>query len=109
MCPVMPDHVHLLVKLGDRMSLGQSIKRLKAKTSACLASVGSTWERDFFDRQMREWDDERAVFLYIYLNPYRAGLSQRSERWPWYYCRPEDWAWFQAYLDRDLPPPEWLR
>lgn len=106
---VMPDHIHLLVTLGSRLFLGQTIKRLKAKTAATLRTAKLRWEHDFFDRQLRADDDPLTIFLYIYLNPYRAGLCSRGEIWPWYYCRAEDWAWFKDYLDHDLPVPEWLQ
>lgn len=105
---VMPDHVHMLIRLGARLTLGQSLRRLKAKTSSKLDAMDATWERDFFDRKMRLGDNRRAVFLYIYLNPYRANVCKPTEPWPWYYCCPEDWSWFQHDLKADLPSPEWL-
>jgi REP element-mobilizing transposase RayT len=105
---VMPDHVHALVVLGGRLSLGKTVARLKAKTSRGLADSACKWERDFFDRHVRPDEDRLALFLYIFLNPYRAGLSSRLETWPWYFCRPDDWEWFQNYLEQDRPLPEWL-
>jgi len=105
---IMPDHVHLLIELGDRLSLEKAVSRLKAKTSAALRAAGITWERGFFDRRLRARDAALDVFLYVYLNPYRAGLTERAQRWPWFYCRPSDWEWFKSYLDEDRPPPEWL-
>lgn len=105
---IMPDHVHLLIKLGPRLPLGKAVSRLKAKTSAALREKGYTWERDFFDHRLRGGDDVLDVFLYIYLNPYRAGLCARSEAWPWFHCHPDDWVWFRDYLNEDRPPPEWL-
>ena len=105
---LMPDHVHLLIALGDRLPLGKTVQRLKAKTAAALRSDGLQWERGFFDRKLRPDDDRLHLFLYIYLNPYRANHCARTKCWPWFYCREEDWAWFQAYLDQDLPPPEWI-
>lgn len=105
---VMPDHLHLLIALGERLALAKAVQRLKAKTSAALRSAGSSWERGFFDRQLRPDDDRLPIFLYIYLNPYRAGLLQKSAKWPHYYCRSEVWAWFRDMLDADRPYPEWL-
>src|SRR4051812_18771483 len=48
---VMPDHMHLLIILGERLSLGKSVARLKGKTAfaLALASPLCAWERDFFD------------------------------------------------------------
>lgn len=107
---VMPDHVHLLMVLGERLALGKSIARLKAKTSAILRAAGSSldWERDFYDHHVRPDDDRLAIFLYVFLNPHRAEACARGERWPWYFCRDEDWAWFKDMLDEERPLPEWL-
>ena len=57
---------------------------------------------------MREKDDGLSVFLYIYLNPYKAGLLPKDQSWPGYYCAPADWDWFSQVTDRDLPFAEWL-
>ena len=105
---VMPSHVHLLITLGQRLSLGRTLQRLKAKTSAILRLHKLNWERGFFDRRLRRDDDSLAVFLYIYLNPYRAGLVDETGEWPHYFCGQDDWSWFSSYLDQDIPPPEWL-
>jgi len=105
---IMPDHLHLLINLGERLSLGKAMQRLKAKTSATLRAQDIGWERGFFDRQIRPDDDRLAIFRYIYLNPYRAGLVAMSGKWLHYYCREEEWAWFRDMLDDERPYPEWL-
>jgi putative transposase len=105
---IMPDHLHLMIVLGARLPLPKVVQRLKAKTSSPLRSTDVSWERGFFDRQLRSDDDRLAVFRYIHLNPYRAGLISASELWPHYYCRDEEWAWFRDYLHVERPYPEWL-
>jgi putative transposase len=105
---VMPDHLHLLIALGERLALAKAVQRLKAKTSAALRFAGSSWERGFFDRQLRPSDERLPIFLYIYLNPYRAGLLLGSGIWPHYYCNEGEWVWFRDMLDADRPYPEWL-
>jgi len=105
---VMPDHLHLLITLGERLALPKAVQRFKAKTSAVLRAASITWERGFFDRQLRSDDDRLPILLYIYLNPYRAGILEKSGKWPHYYCRSEVWAWFRDMLDADRPYPEWL-
>lgn len=107
---VMPDHFHVHVVLGHRLTIGQCVARLKAKTKAAIISAGAAqgWERDFFERRIRDTDDILGVFVYIMANPCRAGLCRHGETWPWYYCSPEDWEWFKDFLDADRPPPEWL-
>lgn len=105
---IMPDHLHLLINLGERLALGKAVQRMKAKTSVTLRARGLVWERNIFDRQIRPGDDRLAVFRYIYLNPYQAGLLSSSDRWPYYHCREGEWAWFRDMLDCDRPYPEWL-
>lgn len=105
---VMPDHIHLLVELGERLPLARTVQRLKAKTASRLREADLRWERGFFDHQIRPDDDSLSLFLYIHLNPYRGSLCLRSDQWEWFFCRPEDWTWFQTYLDADRPLPEWL-
>ncbi len=105
---IMPDHLHLLVVLGDRLPLGRAVQRLKAKTSSALHAAGIAWERNFFDHKPRATEPADPVLRYIYLNPYRANLVQPHERWPHYHCSAVDWQWFGRQLDRELPIPEWL-
>ncbi len=107
---IMPDHLHLLVVLGERLALGQAVARLKAKTKGILQTFDPRlrWERDFFDRRVRPDDERLSLFLYIFFNPYRAGLCKRAESWPWFRCRDNDWEWFKEMLDADRPAPEWL-
>ena len=106
---VMSDHVHVLIELGGRLLLAKAMQRLKAKTAAVLRTKELEWERGFFDHRIRPNDDVQAVFLYIYLNPHRAGLVTRMKKWPYYFCRVKDWTWLQSLLESELPQPEWLR
>jgi REP element-mobilizing transposase RayT len=71
---IMPDHVHALVVLGERLSLGKAIARLKAKLCKVITDSSSQWERDFFDRHVRPDDDRVALFLYIF----PQSISRRS-------------------------------
>ena len=111
---VMPDHVHVLAILGERLTLGQSVGRLKSKTQASLRVVAANsaaslvWERDFYDHHVRTDEDRLALFRYIFLNPDRAGLCPTGDRWPWYYCCDEDWSRFKGELNTERPYPEWL-
>jgi putative transposase len=107
---IMPDHVHLLVTLGDRLPIDKSVNRLKAKTSALLKTHSPVlvWQRGFFDHKLRADEPLAAILHYIYLNPYRAQLCARTTQWPWFYCRAEEWTWFKDSLDADLSHPEWL-
>ncbi len=105
---VMPDHVHLLVTLGRAVELPDAIRLFKGRLTPALRSANLHWERGCFDHRMRHDEDRLSVFLYVFLNPYRAKLIRASETWPAYYCAPEDWTWFSALTNSTCPYPEWL-
>ena len=109
---IMPEHVHLLVVLAGDLTLGRIVARLKAKTRSSLASIegGSVrWQGNYFEHRLRPDERIEDVLRYIYLNPYRAGMVARMERYPWSWLHPEEAAWFTAQLDDERPYPEWLR
>lgn len=106
---IMPDHLHLLITLGERLSLSQTVQRLKAKTTPALRDVKLSWATGYYDHRLLPEEGALAVFLYIYLNPYRANLIDSGKKWPHYRCRAEDWDWFHTQLDTEHPYPEWLR
>jgi len=105
---IMPDHIHLLVRLGEKLTLGKAVARLKAKTNRPLRAVGLRWQAGYFDHQIRPKEDLLPVFLYIYLNPHKAKLLPTDCSWPWFSCGSGDREWFAGYLDKGLPEPTWL-
>jgi putative transposase len=107
-CVIMPDHVHLLVTLGLDEDLSGALRLFKGRSAPLLRAVGLRWQKGFFDRRMRDSEDLLSVFLYIYLNPNRAGLLKREETWPGYFCSENDWTWFGQLSGVDGPLPEWL-
>ena len=76
---VMPDHIHWLFTLGDRLSLGRIIARLKAQTGGTMGVARIEWQRDFFDHRLRPDEAVKRYGLYVFLNPYRAGLVAARE------------------------------
>ena len=105
---IMPDHVHLLVTLGTGSTLSSALRTFKGRTANVLRRAGLKWQKGFFDHRLRDGEDRLPVFLYIFLNPYRAGMIHRSEHWSGYYCAAEDWEWFEALTMEGCPFPEWL-
>jgi REP element-mobilizing transposase RayT len=106
---VMPDHVYLLITLAGNCSLAECVRTFKGRLAPALRVQGLRWQDGFYDHRARDSSDVLPVFLYIFLNPYRAGLIDRCEQWPGYYCRPMDWNWFGQMTSESLPLPEWLR
>src|SRR5690606_14750828 len=81
----MPDHVHLLVEGADpgadakafiARSKQYSGYRYRARTG------GRLWQRDSFDRVLRDTEGTIAVARYILGNPVRAGLVNRPLDYP---------------------------
>ncbi|MDI1320396.1 MAG: transposase [bacterium] len=105
---VMPDHVHLLAVVSDSMDLTAAVRLFKGRLAPKLRKSDLHWQQAYFDHRVRSQEDCLPVFLYIYLNPYRADLLRQDERWPGYYCAEEDWVWFGALTHESLPMPEWL-
>ena len=64
---IMPDHVHLLFRLGGKLSLGKAIARLKSKSSATLSAGGLRWQTGYFEHHMRPKEDPLPVFIYVWL------------------------------------------
>lgn len=75
---VMPNHVHLLIRLIQGKRLAPVMQGLKSVTAhqinKLLARTGPVWEREYFDRLVRPGNFE-AVKNYIVRNPERAKLA----------------------------------
>lgn len=104
----MPNHLHFLIVLGTRLPLSEAMRRYKGRHASLLRSHQLHWERGCFDHRLRTEEDRLPIFLYIFLNPYRAKLVAPETRWSGYYCRPEDWHWFEHFTDSSCPMPDWL-
>ncbi len=107
-CVVMPDHVHVLFALGPTATLEACVRLFKGRLSPTLRNHQLTWQDGYFEHRMRADEDRLPVFLYIFLNPYRANLLPPSEIWPGYFCAPVDWSWFAPLSNADKPFPAWL-
>jgi len=76
----MPDHVHLIVRPGQR----ERFSKLVGDFKRCLTKkIGVRWHRGFFDHRIRRHELLEQTWKYIDRNPLRAGLVQ---------C-PKDWAY----------------
>lgn len=106
---VMPDHLHLFIALGEHTELSSAIRLFKGRLTPALRTAELRWQRACFDHRLRPDEDRLPVFLYIFLNPYRANLLQSPAPWPAYYCTPEDWSWFEPLTNATCPYPEWLQ
>ena len=83
---IMPDHVHLFVRVGAESQLGPTIGFLKKALSAILARDGIDvphWQPGFFDHLLRSADSYAEKWEYVRQNPVRAGLVEKAEDWPY--------------------------
>jgi REP element-mobilizing transposase RayT len=86
---IMPNHWHALI-VPDRdcpHSLGEIMKRVKGRTGKRLrqklGGTGAVWQREWFDRWIRNESEWEKTIAYIRQNPVKAGLAERSEEHPW--------------------------
>src|SRR5574341_1109150 len=84
---VMPNHVHTLFtpETGFKMSrITHSWKSFTAnKCNQVLNRTGKFWEREPFDRYIRNEQHYRNALAYIENNPVKAGLCEKPEDWRW--------------------------
>ena len=81
----MPDHVHLLVEGRDPDADARAFIARSKQYSAYRYRVrtgGRLWQRDSFDRVLRDTEGTIAVARYILANPVRAGLVVRPRDYP---------------------------
>lgn len=105
----MPDHIHLLIALSSQVDLAEAVRRFKGHLTPTLRKIKAAWQPSFYDHRLRDDESVLPVFLYIFLNPYRAQLCAIDSKWPGYYCAAEDWTWFGEMTKKDCPEPVWLR
>ena len=77
---IMPNHVHLLLTLCESESLARIVaswKRFSAvKIHQPTRNSGTLWQKDYFDRMIRDWDHFMNVARYIRRNPQKAKLRE---------------------------------
>ncbi len=104
---VMPDHVHVLLNLGPRLSVSQLVAKTKAAVTRQLHDLH--WQLNFFEHRLRSCGNTESFALYIFMNPYNAGLSSLDEIWPgWISPGHIRWAFEDKLRTGGLPQAEWL-
>ena len=76
---VMPNHVHLLLKLQQESKLGEAMKLIKGRSSRVINQLanrsGQLWQPDYFDRMIRDDIHFERAQHYTHWNPVKAGLA----------------------------------
>jgi REP element-mobilizing transposase RayT len=80
---IMPNHVHVVVRLFPGQELAKVVKTWKnfsAKiANQALGRKGHFWQREYYDRLIRNGDELNRAIRYVVENPVKAGLKN----WTW--------------------------
>lgn len=83
---IMPDHLHWLMQLQDKATLGGLMRTIKSISSwrinRHLQRRGPVWQRGYDEHILRENDDLVATARYVVAKPLRAGLVKRIGHYP---------------------------
>jgi putative transposase len=91
---VMPNHVHLLLRIrqrneGEFHKLAFIVKKLKSITAhdanIILGRSGTFWQREYFDYCARNGKEVMNIVNYIVMNPVKAKLVSEPGQWSWSY------------------------
>lgn len=84
---VMPNHVHVLLRLRPGTSMQTVVRSWKNFTARrinrSIGRSGRFWAPDYFDRLIRDEAHLLRARTYIRNNPVKASLCERPEDWPW--------------------------
>jgi len=78
---VMPDHVHLLVRIGQNHVLSRVVQSWK---SYLARQYGIVWQDGFFEHRIRNDAEFAEKASYIRSNPIAKGLCEEGA-WPYYF------------------------
>jgi putative DNA methylase len=96
---VMPNHVHILLTQYNGFSLSDVAHAIKSYTAneanKILKREGRFWQKEPFDRYIRDGKHFANVVAYIENNPVKARLCKEPSDWvyssAWFKARSEDW------------------
>jgi REP element-mobilizing transposase RayT len=80
---IMPNHIHVVVRFFPGYQLGAVVKSWKQystkATKHALGLTGKLWQREYYDRLIRNGEELDRAIRYVLKNPEKAGLKD----WPW--------------------------
>jgi putative transposase len=87
---VMPEHVHLLISEPERGTVATAIQSLKISSSmrtaedrVCGERRSPLWQKRYYDRNIRDYDEFVEKLRYIHRNPVNRELAENAEDWKW--------------------------
>ena len=86
----MSDHSHLLIT--PTQSLERALQLIKGgfsfRAKKELGYAGEIWEKSFYDRRVRDWEEYCAFRRYIHQNPVKKRLAAVAEQYTYGSARP---------------------
>jgi len=91
---IMPNHVHMMMKLMPRapvlFKIMQNLKKYTAvHANKVLGKVGAFWEEESYDHVVRSEEEFYRILNYILRNPVKAGFVKAWQHWPFTFTKPE--------------------
>lgn len=88
---IMPDHIHIIVKLNGNITLSWWMDRFKSYIGRHLGE-GPIWQQGFWSEAIPDYSFLEQKLRYIHDNPVKAGLVERAEDFEWssacdYHCQ----------------------
>ncbi|MBM1000868.1 MAG: transposase [Desulfofustis sp. PB-SRB1] len=86
---VMPNHVHVLIRMYPESLLGATVKTWKNYaarrfTNEIVPGLIPHWQAGYWDRFIRNEKHLHDVVEYIVFNPVKARLVELPEQWPYF-------------------------
>jgi len=90
-CIIMPNHVHMVIQLGEKQTLSEYMNSFKGFTGKKINELRKkskpVWQEQYYDHCIRRDEDLNKIILYCYENPVRAGLVNQAEEYPYWKCK----------------------
>lgn len=84
---VMPNHVHCLLQLQEGISLSEVLHSIKSYSAHQIRKlhpeIKTVWQKESFDRYIRNEEHYHATLNYIHQNPVKAGFVSSAEEFRW--------------------------
>ena len=82
---LMPDHFHLLIT--PLLTLERALQLIKGgfsfRAKKELGFQGEIWEKSFYDRRVRDWEEYCSFRQYIHRNPVQRRMASIPEDYPY--------------------------
>jgi REP element-mobilizing transposase RayT len=84
---VMPNHVHVVLRLFPGQTLPEVVHSWKSfsskKVNQLLHSISTFWQKEYYDHLIRDQAELERAIQYVAENPVKAGLQNWQWVWVW--------------------------